>query len=719
MKNLRANHVLRAGLVTAASLIVATGAGHAAAVETCPARPQTAPAAKATTKTPNLAKMSPSARRLHAADRAYDAGQFDEAETLLLKLMKTPRDKNDTARRATIRLARVRIQQGRFDDARALATQASASRDAKVKAQATAMLTDIDYRQGIAAARNRFDQAEALLKSGNLTESETQFEALLSQPCPLPEGYIDRVQLRLASISTKQNDFDEAERRLAAVDRSDANIASAAGELDGSVVQKRLDFTARTALDAAASKAESGDVAGAVEAEKLALATYPTASAPVLSGGQLRLSDHLSRLGRFDEARTVLSAVHINAGDADLATRRDEIAKRIDVREMDAKASDLLAQADDESAVNHPQKAMVIYDGIIASPQFAPEWHQRAKLRKATLLRRGYDFAGAKAQIDAVAAAPATPSLAASAVTASDTFAAETPARAFTGSLGGGLQYDDNAPALVAAIPGEEGTAPYDPQQSYSDAATVVTAGGEYRHRLGSSYNYLTAAGRATVTDQWELDPIDRVKIDFNLGAVIYLPSLAAKVEGGLLYDRSHRGGKLLNQGLGFYTSYSQLAMGRRVTGRYEGLKMDDRRPGRDGWRHSVSLEVAPATGEYGLAGGIELFHDQPSDITLRQSAVTVSAGYVWPMLTRGSWQVDGDVAVSLRTGRYDAISTSASGADEHRKIVRTRFEVGPVATYKQTTQVRVTYAWLDIDDNKVNFNRRDNQVRVSVSRRF
>ncbi|ESQ90022.1 hypothetical protein ABAC460_09655 [Asticcacaulis sp. AC460] len=714
-----ASRILRAGLVSAATLAVAMGAGYAAAVETCPARPQAAPSGKASTKKPNLARMSPSARRLYNADRAYDAGNYGEAEAQLLKLTKTPRDKNDTAHRAMLRLARVRIQQGRFDDARALARQASTSRDAKVKTQAANMLSDIDYRQGVALARGRFDQADTLLKAGNLTDSEPQFLALLDQPCPHPEYFIDRTRLRLATVNAKQNEFDEADRWLAAIDRTDPDIAAAATELETGLVQKRLDFTARAAFDAAAAKAEAGDLAGAVAAEQQALATYSTASAPVRVGGQIRLADHLSRQGRFDEARSVITSVQVDASEPDLVARRDEIAGRITFRELDAQASDLLAQADDLSATRQPQKAMAIYDGVISNTAYAPEWHQRAQLRKATLLRRGYDFAGAKAQIDAVAAAPATPAMAASAATANENFTAATPVQAFTGTLAGGLQYDDNAPALVAAIPGEEGTAPYDPQQSYSDTATVVTAGAEYRHRLGSSYNYLTASGRATVTDQWELDPIDRVKVDLNIGAVIYLPSLSGKLEGGLLYDRSHRGGKLLNSGFGVYTSYSQLALGHRLTGRYEGVDMKDRRPGRDGWRHTVSFDVAPATGDYGLAGGVELFRDLPSDVTLRQSAVTLSAGYVWPVATRGSWQIDGSVAGSLRTGRYDAISQSASGADEHRKIVRTRFEVGPVATWKENTQVRVTYAYLDIDDSKVNFNRRDNQVRISVSRRF
>ena len=63
--------------------------------------------------------------------------------------------------------------------------------------------------------------------------------------------------------------------------------------------------------------------------------------------------------------------------------------------------------------------------------------------------------------------------------------------------------------------------------------------------------------------------------------------------------------------------------------------------------------------------------------------------------------------------------SLNLNGALDHHTLVRSRFEIGPTATFQDKTVVRVRFAHLGLDDNHVSNNRSDNQLNVTVSRRF
>ncbi|ESQ74212.1 tetratricopeptide repeat protein [Asticcacaulis sp. AC402] len=707
MKRTTSDLALPTAFATAMTIALAISATHAAAAETCPARVEAAPSSGAPVKR-DRSKLSPRARQIEAADKAYQAGDYDGAEAILRKLTRVSWDKADTRHRSLVRLARIRIQQGRYDEARDYARAATKGHAAAVKSQSAYLLTDIEYRQGTDIARARYDAADTLLKAGDLDASEAAFLALKTQPCPYPSGYQDRVQLKLASVSLKRGNVDEAEQRLALVGRGNEDLTQAMASMDATIAQKRTDLKARTALAEADAKVDAGDVEGGITADRAALADHPTASFNILAAGKMNLAGHLSVAGRFDEARAVLSEVKVPAGEPDLLQRRVTIEQRIETREQDSKASALFTQADAIVASGQPRQALASYDTIIANPQFSPDWKQRSQLRKASILRRHYDYAAAKLQIDAVAAAPANPSIAENAAKAATDLSSDFPDREFRGALGGGLQTDDNAPAIVAALPGEEGTVPYAAEETYADAATSIFASGRYRHRLGAGSNYLVASGVVDLVDQWDLDLIDRASMEARTGLMTHLPAYSGRLEAGVLFGQTHRGGQQLSTSTGAYASYDALMGNRRLNLRYQARNVDDRRAGRDGWRHAAQIEVTPA-GRYGLSGGVGVYRDQFEDATLRQTAVGVSGDYRWQVKAQGDWQVDGTVSASARWSQYR----------DDRKITRLQFEVGPTLIYKQKTEVQLRYGFYGTRDDSLAYDRNNNQISVSIVRRF
>ncbi len=688
----------------------------AQAETTCPARVDQ-PSSRVE-KRRDLSKMSPLAKAMYFADKAYGDGQYDVAEARLLRLAKTPADRNDTAHRAIVRLARIRLQQGQLDEARELAGKATHASDRKVRQQARKVLSDITYREGILQARARFDAADTLLKAGQLDQAEVAFTPLLDQPCPIPGDYVDRTKLKLASVSLKKDNLDLAADWLKRVNRTDPDIAKSATQADASLAQKRIDDAAEAAFVAARTKAQGGDFTGALAADQDALATFSNASPRIIAGGRLQLGDYTSRFGKFDEGRAIVRDVSIDPADADMVDRRVKILARIDEREMDARGAKLFAGADADVAGYRYDKALATFDSVVTSTYYSPEWQQRAHLRKASVLRREFDFGGAEREIKAVAVAPATPTLGESAVGAADDLAHAAPQQEFRGAIEGGLQYDDNAPVIVAAIPGEDGTTPYPSNKAFSDAATAFNVSGSYRHRLGDSYNYLAASAALDVVDQWTLNAIDRIKFTAESGVVLHLPSQKAKLETGFSYERNSRGGDYLNQKFGLYVYYTKLLGAWRSTTRYEIARVDDRRPGRDGWHQAVSTEILPVSGDYGFRGGVELAREQTTRRDLRQTSVQVSGRYGWAIKTFADWQLDGSVSAALRPVQYDSTAV-ISGGTRHRTSLRSRFEVGPTLTYKLNTEIKVSYQYLNIDANDVTYDRKDSQLYLSVLRHF
>lgn len=680
----------------------------------------------------DFSKMSPMAKAMFLADKAYGEGQIDAAEARLIKLSKTPRDRNDTAHRAIVRLARIRLQQGRFDEAREFALKATHASEIKVRRQAKKVLADITYREGILAARARYDAADAILRAaqpdpsvdalvrtGQLDQSEAAFKPLLDQPCPIPDDYIDRVKLKLASINLKKDKLDVAADWLKQVKRTDPDITRSAEQAEATLAQKRIDDAAEAAFLVARTKAQANDFNGALAADQEALAAFANASPRVIAGGRLQLADYTSRFGKFDEGRDIARAVSIDPADADLQDRRTKVLARIDEREMDARGAKLFEGADADVAAYRYDKGLATFDSVITSTYYNPEWQQRAHLRKASVLRREFDFGGAEREIKTVAAAPATPSLAEGAANAAADLAHSAPDQEFRGAVEGGLQYDDNAPVIVAAIPGEDGTTPYPANQAFSDAASVVSLDGSFRHRLGSSYNYFVASAGFDIVDQWKLDAIDRTKLTAASGILLHLPSQKARLETGVLYERNNRGGDYLNQKVGLYVYYTRLLGAWRSTSRYEIAGIDDRRPGRDGLHQAISTEILPISGDYGLRGGIELAREQTSRRDLRQTSVQVSGQYGWAIKTFSNWQVDGVVSAAFRPVHYDSTFTASPGVTRHRTSLRSRFAVGPTFVYKLNTEIKATYQYLNIDANDVGYDRKDNQLYLSILRHF
>jgi len=703
----------------AGSLVLATLAlaGQAMADGVCPARPVHVDAAK--DKKRDLAKMSPMANAMYLADRAYDDGQYDVAEAQLQKLVGTPPDKGDTAHRALVRLARIRAQQGRLDEAVVLAQKAGRSSQPKIRRVAAELISDITYRKAVNAAKGDFDRADALYDDGQLDASEAAFTPLIDHACPVPDQYYDRVKLKLAGIRIKKNDLDGAAARLATVNRANPDIAEIASQADATLAQKRLDQQADAAFDAARVKSEAGDFAGAVAADQQALAAYPNASPRILLGGRLTLADHISHLGRFDEARGIVSAASIEAGDTEMADRRDRVLGRINEREMDARGAKLFADADGDVTGYRYGKALASYNAVINSTYYDQEWQQRARLRKASILRREFDFGGAHREIDTVLASPATPVLGDNAKAAASDLAQSMPDKKFTSSFGGGLRVDDNAPVIVAAIPGEEGTTPYPSNKRFADTATAFSMDAGYRRRLGDSYNYLEASAGLDVVDQWTLNAIDQTRFTAQGGILIHIPSQIAKVETGLLYQRSNRGGKYLNQSLGVFTDYTRVLGKWRAVGHVELAHVDDVRPGRDGWHEEISAEIMPAGADYGFRGGVALAREQTKGKALRQTLITLSGQYGWAVKTVGDWQIDGVVAGSWRPDFFDVTTTTSSGATRKKFNTRTRLTVGPVITFKDQIEIRAGYQYLSIDSNDLSYVRSDNQFFASVTRRF
>ena len=227
MSRRTSKQILGNGVMTVLTVALAFSAGEVMAADVCPARPQPQSSGPAIARIPG--KMSPQARRMRDVDQAIDAGKYDVAERSVMPLTRVAMDKNDTPHRAWLRLARIRVAQGKFDEARVFATTATKAKDPKVRHEASYVLEDISYREGILAAKTRFDAANGLLQAGNLADSETAFKPLLQQPCPLPQAYTDRVKVKLASISVKQDNLDEASQWLASVDRAvDPDVATAA-----------------------------------------------------------------------------------------------------------------------------------------------------------------------------------------------------------------------------------------------------------------------------------------------------------------------------------------------------------------------------------------------------------------------------------------------------------------------------------------------------------
>lgn len=656
-----------------------------------------------------------------AADALYDAGQYKAAAAAFTRLANRPMDKPNTALRAKLRLSRTLIQLDQHGLAEDLAQQVRRrASDPRLRAQAEYLAALARYDEGTDEAEAAYDRAEKIAATGDYASAEAAFSDLLNRPCPVREDFSQRVTLRLVNLAINRDDLDTARARLASVGPlKTAALEGRSRELEGRIVQRGLDLAIVQASAAADAKAAAGDVQGALAAREAALAANPGASPEVRNRIVLEIAEDLGRLNRFEEAYDRVRPLQAGGLSPQESERAATMLRRIYARQLNFLAGQRLAVGDTLRDQGKPKQALAAYDGV-ADPSGAwpEEARQRAKLRRASLLRDYNDYRGARAAIAQVSSSPASDDLAASAQRALASLNAETPLNAFHGIVEAGVRYDDNAPAETAALRGEEDFLPLPTNAGLEDESAFLDLEVEYRRRLSDRYDYFRILGDVEATRQASLDQLDRFSGEVRAGPVLQTGPLGSTASFGLVGVLTNRGGQRLHDGVGGYAEYATRLGSWRLAGEYDAVKRDDVRDDYDGWRHSIEIAAQRLRSGFGPRIELELGRDDYSAARTRAWSYGIGGRYRWSLGGDDRVSYGLEASASVRRIRFDAARVLTDGSVGRRTDDRLRFGLALDVTLRGATTIRLDYSTLDIDTNAW-AGGSNNRVGISVRRRF
>ncbi|MFC3077614.1 hypothetical protein ACFODL_05890 [Phenylobacterium terrae] len=716
-------------LLASASALVASPA----VAQNCPEPGERAerPSAPARSSAPQRSRSrTPQQIQIDRGDEAYDAGRYDEAAAIYERLSRYPADRQRTAVRAKVKLARTEWRRGNTGRAEQLIAQVIASGDARAAAEARSLRADIAFQAGANSAEAEYERANALLAAGQLDAAESAFNALLNRGCPLREGFYDRVRLRLANVALERGDFAGARRIADQVNPNvSQNVAQNLARLRERIEQREIDAPVETALEALRTRPESDadEAAMAADAQaKVGELRRLASDNPRISPGlrqrlQLEESRQLARANQFAEARAVAEQVRSAPADPALGEQATAALTRIHDLEVAFNARRILAEGDALNAAGRYRAADAKFNELAAGADWPEEWRQRAKLRQAGLARRLQDYRRSDALIAEVEQAPASDSLRESAAGARASYVEATPLNDLRGGFTIGLRHDTDAVAVANAARDEddEGVA-FPAGEEFPDEALVWGVNGEYRRKLNDKYDYFMVSGGISGVEQFDLDDIDRVNLTVRAGPIFRLPEQAADVGFGLYYYRHWRGGEELHDNLGLWAQYRRAFEGFNV--RVAGLaaKRDDERDVYDAWRYSFDLNLTSNRDDgYGPFANLEYDWRGAKDPSRESWAAGVSGGYRAGLGMLGDRPVSGDISAGYTRVEYQGSRVLAPGVIGAREDDRLRFGVGADVLLDENTVVRVGLEQLNNESNLPSQDRENTSIGISLRRTY
>lgn len=688
--------------------------------ENTPARSSSAQRSRART---------PQQVQIDRGDDAYRERRYDDAAAIFEPLSRYPADRQRTAVRAKVKLARTEWRRGNSTRAEQLIAQVVSSGDARAAAEARALRADIAYQAGADAAEAEYARANQLLDAGQLDAAESAFNALLTRGCPLRDGFYDRVRLRLANVALNRGDFAGARNIAGQVNPATSQtVAENLARLNERIAQREIDAPVEAALEALRNRPEQDADEAAMVADAQAKAGELRRLAsenPRISPGlrqrlQLEEARQLARANQFAEARALAEQVRATPSAPAVGAQADAALTRIRDLEIAFNARRILAEGDALNAAGRYRAADAKF-AELAGDDWPGEWRQRARLRQAGLARRLQDYPRSNALIAEVEQAPANDSLREAAAGARASYVEATPLHDLRGGVTLGLRHDSDAIAVANAARDEDDEGVSFPAgQEFPDEALVWGVNGEYRHKLNEKYDYFMVSGGLSGVEQFDLDDIDRVNLTLRAGPIFRLPGQAADFGVGLYYYHHWRGGERLHDNLGVWAQYRRAFEGFNL--RLAGLaaKRDDERDVYDDWRYSFDLNLTSNRDDgYGPFASLEYDHRGAKDPSRESWAAGVSGGYRFGLGTIGDLPVSGDVTAGYTRVEYQGSRTLGPGVIGAREDDRLRLGLGADVALDPQTVVRVGLEQLNNDSNLPSQDRENTSVGISLRRTY
>lgn len=671
----------------------------AALAAACPApvSERTAPAPTGKSKPP----VEPAARAFYDADIMRRAGRREEADTIYTRLLTTPADRRQTARRAALRLSQSALTRDDYAVARDFAARAAAKgANADIAAQASYLVKRIDYAQTVAARGAAYDAVSARRIAGEpAAELLPAYDALLAAPCPYAEDYHARIHLQIADVKAESGDVDGARASLGDAAREATSLADPARttRIRERAAQAERDIDASLLIregDALAD-ADPADTVGAEARYRQVLAMTPPPSVSRLISAHFGLSNIATDRGNFAAARAELDTAKSLATPEQMP-RVDQKFAQLAQREIDYTARGRIDIAQTGSRT-HPTESLAMLDAVIAQqPAPSPAVIQSAQLTQADILRRERFYVKARSIVQTVTAAPQNERLTERANAVLARIEADNPKQSLHGSIVTGISYDTNAPALVNSLRTEVDDDGYPNNQRFDDTSALVRAQIDHRVRLNENGDQWRTRFTGLQTAQFKLDRINRSVLDVETGPYFNLP--AARLTLGIVAIAAGewRSGDFVQSNFGGGINLEKRLAGQMVLGAaYELTKRSDRRAGLDGTSHNGRLWLRDTVG---------------LGQTLRGEAVILRRDVDNPALD--TWRYGASLAYSYEWGDRDTVGYTVSvepgyqfidyrrfaGFDRHDERITADVEAG--ATFRRQWYAGLIYQLNDVNSN-------------------
>lgn len=537
----------------------------------------------------------------HQADELRRAGRNDEAAAIYQKLLSTPRDKRQTARKAQLRLAQYELTNNRFDAARQLIESARRpGANAAIRREAGYVARRLEYELAVNAAELKFSQLE--MQRGNAENPVPllpEYQGLLSLPCPYPDDFRFEIHDRMASINSDADNFEAAQQELAAAEAELVNISGQRhAALQDKMVQRKADLAARKTIASA-----DGDGAEAAKREKYdqVIGSVPPPSPQLRVRAHLLAADSYMRernfaaaAGRIDLAaqiptnEVIPAAARIDRARAKLAERKADFEFRQRLQEINAVRS-----VDARAAI--PQYRVLIDQNpqAVALPQ--------ARIALADALRQARYFREAHALTAELAQQQNPPEIAERIARLQQSLDKSTPDSTWAGQVKLASYYDTNAPTLATELREEDDGLIFPLDKRADDGVVDLDARIAHSVRFSDDYHYWETELHARKTEQFNLSPIDRLVVEFNSGPAFNLPDQSAVLKVAGLFRWETRGDRFLRSNYGG-TIELDRRMSRSANAKilFSVVKNNDTRDFLDGTflalRGTVDFKINPST---------------------------------------------------------------------------------------------------------------------------
>ncbi|MGK2911112.1 MAG: hypothetical protein ACSLE1_15120 [Sphingobium sp.] len=607
--------------------------------------------------------VDPVSRAMWDGDRLRRAGQRAEADAIYTRLLNTPADRRQTARRAALRLGQSALARGDYAAARSFAGRASAKgANSDIASQARTLVARTAYTETIAARIAAYDAVNARRVAGATPDELIgAYTTLLAAPCPYPDDYRARIHLQYADALADKGDVEGARLSIGQAVQAAASIddTAKASRIRDRASSSERDISAALTLRQGDTLADAdpADIAGAEAQYRQVLAMAPPPSINRLISAHFGLSNLAADKGDFATARAELDTAKALATPEQLV-RVDAKFAQLGQREIDYKARTRIETAQTGSRMA-PSVSLMILDEVIAQqPAPSPQVIQSAQLTQADILRRERFYARSKDVAQGVAATPQNPRLGERANAILARVEADNPKQSLHGVIVTGVSYDTNAPALVNSLRTEVDDDGYPNDRRFDDGSALVRAVLDYRVRLNGNGDQWRTRFTGTQTAQFSLKRINRTLAEIETGPLFNLPGarMTLGVYGFAATER--RSGDFVQSNYGAGISAEKRLPGEMILGgSYEIGHRNDRRPGLDGTTHNARLY---------LRDEVALGHTLRPELTLQRRDVND------PSLD--SWRYGGSLNYTFQWGDRSVLGYSIGVEPGYTKIDYRRF---------------------------------------------